>query len=190
MEIEKKYTIKEIPGSLSDYVCEEIEQGYMLRSPVVRVRKLRTILPKSGQAESTVSVEPAPAGEENCEYILTVKQKKGRGGNGKPIVNREEEFSLDKEGYELMLSKCEGNIISKRRYLIPLPEECKGSFAGVGKPLVAELDIFSGKFTGLRFAEVEFESTEVAAEFVAPPWFDKDVSGDKNYSNGHLSRIL
>ena len=188
MEIEIKYTIKEIPGSLSDYVCEEIEQGYMLRNPVVRVRKLKTILPKPGQTE--FSDGSVPAGEDKCEYILTVKSKKGKGGDGKPIVNREEEFALDEEAYNLMLSKCEGNIISKKRYLIPLPEECKGSFSGVGKPLVAELDIFSGRFTGLRFAEVEFESTEAAKEFVAPSWFDKDVTGDKNYSNGHLSQIL
>lgn len=39
MEIERKYLIKEIPKSLSDYPCRKIEQGYLCTSPVVRIRR-------------------------------------------------------------------------------------------------------------------------------------------------------
>ena len=39
MEIEKKFLIKEVPGKLEDYDYHDIEQGYLSRTPVVRVRK-------------------------------------------------------------------------------------------------------------------------------------------------------
>lgn len=39
MEIERKYLVKKVPTSLSDYPCRKIEQGYLCTSPVVRIRK-------------------------------------------------------------------------------------------------------------------------------------------------------
>ena len=39
MEIEKKYTIKELPENLESYPCKIIEQAYLNTTPVVRVRK-------------------------------------------------------------------------------------------------------------------------------------------------------
>ncbi len=152
MEIERKYTIKKLPDNLEQYEYADIEQGYLLRGPVVRVRRW------------------------NDKYILTYKQKQKR-SKGDPIVNIEEEFPLDREGFYHLLAKCDGNVIRKRRYIIPLYDGLK-----------AELDIFSGYLEGLVFAEVEFPSVEKAEEFVAPSWFDKDVTDDKNYSNGHLSQ--
>lgn len=38
MEIEKKYLIKTMPKNLAEYPSERIEQGYLCREPVVRVR--------------------------------------------------------------------------------------------------------------------------------------------------------
>lgn len=38
MEIERKYLIKEVPESIENYPHERIEQGYLCREPVVRVR--------------------------------------------------------------------------------------------------------------------------------------------------------
>lgn len=153
MEIERKFTIKRIPDDLGQYKCYEIEQGYLNRKPVLRIRK------------------------RNDEYILTYKMKQKSGENG-PIVNIEEEFPLNEEAYLHLREKCDGNIIKKKRYLIPLDDG-----------LTAELDIFEGCLSGLIFAEVEFPDEERADSFVAPPWFDKDVTSDKRYSNGHLSQI-
>ena len=154
MEIEKKFTVKYLPEGLENYKYADIEQGYLLRGPVVRVRRL------------------------NDKYILTYKQKQHEKGSS-TIVNIEEEFPLNKEGFYHLLEKCDGNIIKKRRHYIPLDGG-----------LTAELDIFDSMFKGLVFAEVEFESVEQAESFVPPAWFDKDVTGDKRYSNGHLSQVL
>ncbi len=39
MEIEKKFLIKELPSDLESYPHYEIEQAYLNRSPVLRIRK-------------------------------------------------------------------------------------------------------------------------------------------------------
>lgn len=39
MEIERKFLIRELPGNLNDYYKREIEQVYLCRNPVLRVRK-------------------------------------------------------------------------------------------------------------------------------------------------------
>lgn len=39
MEIEKKYLIEKLPVGYEKYPCRMIEQGYLCREPVVRVRK-------------------------------------------------------------------------------------------------------------------------------------------------------
>ena len=41
MEIERKFLVKEIPDKreLEKYTCLSIEQGYLCRKPVIRIRK-------------------------------------------------------------------------------------------------------------------------------------------------------
>lgn len=53
MEIERKYLVDErnLPSGLRDYPCRHIEQGYLCREPVVRIRR------------------------DNEEYVLTYKSK-------------------------------------------------------------------------------------------------------------------
>lgn len=162
MEIERKFTIKSLPDNLEQYEYADIVQGYLLRKPVVRVRKW------------------------NDEYILTYKSKRDKGDG--PIVNIEEEFPLNEKGFYHLLEKCDGNTIVKRRYLIPLDDRYKGKLAGTGKQLICELDVFSGCLEGLMFVEVEFGSKEEAEAFIMPEWFDEDVTHDKNYSNGYLTQ--
>lgn len=157
MEIEKKFTIKELPNDLDKYPSHVIEQGYLLRGvggPVLRVRK------------------------KDEDYILTYKLKQKKGGEGAPIINIEEEFPLNEEGYNKLLDKCEGNIISKIRYLIP-----------VGDGLTGELDVFQKSLYGLYFIEVEFKTEKQANEFVMPEWFKEDVTGNGAFSNGYLTSI-
>ena len=87
MEIERKFTVKELPD-LSSYPYLILEQGYLSTEPVVRVRR------------------------ENDTYYLTYK--------GKGMLSREEyNLPLTKSSYEHLLSKADGNIICKKRYLIP-----------------------------------------------------------------------
>lgn len=105
------------------------------------------------------------------DYILTWK---GRG-----MMSREEyNLPLTREGYEHMLPKADGNVLTKKRYLIPLSSGLK-----------AELDIFEEKFSGLMLVEVEFPDEKTAAEFLPPEWFGKEVTFSKDYHNSTLSRL-
>ena len=107
---------------------------------------------------------------DNDDYYLTYK--------GKGLLSREEyNLPLNKEAYEHLLAKADGNIITKKRYEIP---------DGTGKTI--ELDLFEGVFSGLTLAEVEFESIEEANAYIPPSWFTKDVTMDAAYHNSNMSK--
>nr|WP_330362963.1 hypothetical protein [[Clostridium] symbiosum] len=86
---------------------------------------------------------------------------------------------LTEKAYAHLLKKADGKILSKRRYLIPIPETS----------LTIELDIFSGDYEGLVLAEVEFQTEEDANSFVPPSWFTRDVTFSGEYQNSRLSSI-
>jgi CYTH domain-containing protein len=158
MEIEKKYTIKKLPENLDKYECKVIKQAYLNTSPVVRVRK------------------------SNDKYTLTYK--------GSGLMAREEyNLPLDEASFEHLLSKADGNVISKKRYIIPIENpRFDDSFYPITEPkLVIELDVFDKPFAPLIIAEVEFTCIEMAEAFIAPGWFDKDVTDNAEYHNSNLS---
>lgn len=109
--------------------------------------------------------------KQDNDYFLTYK--------GSGMMAREEyNLYLNKESYNHLLTKADGNIITKTRFLIPIHDG-----------LTAELDIFEGKFAGMLLVEVEFESVEQANSFIPPEWFGDDVTNDKRYHNSYLSKI-
>ncbi|MBQ3393764.1 MAG: CYTH domain-containing protein [Oscillospiraceae bacterium] len=108
--------------------------------------------------------------KEGDEYILTYK--------GKGHMAREEyNLPLTEESYAHLVEKCDGHLIRKTRYYIPLEDG-----------LVAELDIFKAPHDGLVVVEVEFETTRQAEAFAPPSWFGMDVTYDKKYKNARLSK--
>ena len=105
------------------------------------------------------------------QYILTYK--------GKGLMVREEyNLPLNQEAYEHLLKKADGLILTKTRYLLPLPQG-----------LTIELDVFDSPFESLVLAEVEFESEEQANTFQPPEWFGEDVTFDGRYHNSYMSKI-
>ncbi len=103
-------------------------------------------------------------------YILTYK--------GQGLMTREEiEFPLTEEAYNQLLTKTEGNIITKTRYNLP-----DGNYT-------IELDIFSGTFEGLYLAEVEFPTEDAALSYQPPEWFGPDVSNENTFHNSTLSKM-
>lgn len=103
------------------------------------------------------------------DYYMTYK--------GKGLLAREEyNLPLNQLSYEHLKQKADGNLISKKRYLIPCP------------PYTIELDIFEAPFAPLVIAEVEFPSIEEAHAFCPPDWFDADVTNDPAYHNSNMSR--
>lgn len=103
------------------------------------------------------------------EYYMTYK--------GKGFMMREEyNLPLTKEAYDVLLTKADGNIISKTRILIPYEGH------------TIELDIFKKPFDYIRMAEVEFESEKEASEFAKPEWFLEEVTTNREYHNSVMSR--
>lgn len=111
--------------------------------------------------------------QEDSSYYLTYKSK--------GLLSREEyNLPLTKESYAHLLKKADGNILTKKRYLIPVPEKPE---------LTIEFDVFEGRFSGLMLAEVEFSSEEEANAFIPPSWFTKDVTFSGEYQNSRLSKL-
>ena len=111
--------------------------------------------------------------KQNNDYILTYK--------GKGMLAREEyNLPLTASAYQHLLQKADGNILTKKRYLIPVDNR---------EDLTIEFDVFEGKFEGLMLAEVEFASEEDALAFVPPSWFTRDVTFTREYQNSRLSRL-
>lgn len=94
-------------------------------------------------------------------YVYTVKT--GRKGFS---VNEYENI-ITKEQYELLGLDLNKITIIKDRYVIPYIENLK-----------IELDVFHGKYEGIVFAEIEFESESQAEKIQIPEWFGKEI-GDK-----------
>ncbi len=109
--------------------------------------------------------------KQDDDYILTYK-------GGGFLAHPEYNLPLGEEGYKHMLSKADGNVITKTRYFIPIDDG-----------LTAELDVFEGMFDGLVFLEVEFDSLDAATTFEPPEWFDEDVTKDRRYHNSYLSQL-
>ena len=104
------------------------------------------------------------------DYYLTYKSK--------GFMAREEyNLPLNAEAYHHLLTKADGNILTKTRYNIPL-----------GNHLTIEMDIFHGKFEGLILAEVEFSTIEEAETFTPPEYFGEDVTFSSEYHNSTLSQ--
>lgn len=125
--------------------------------------------------------------KQNNDYILTYK--------GEGMIAREEHnLPLNASSFEHLLTKADGNVISKTRYLIPLPSPCyKTSVEQAmvfSQNLTIELDLFDAPFSPLILAEVEFQSLEEANAFIPPDWFGDDVSLNKNYHNSTMSRKI
>ncbi len=159
MEIERKFLIKEMPGGLEEYACHHIEQAYLTTDPVIRVRK-ELIFSKAKDDEPSME-----------KYTLTYK--------GKGLLAREEhELPLTSEAYNTLKSKADGNVIAKKRYVIPI--ENTG--------LKVELDCFEPPFAPLVMAEVEFPGMEEAKSFEPLSWFGEDVTNDPAYHNSTMSR--
>lgn len=151
-EIEYKYIVRNTDYRAMASESHEIAQGYLSRDPecVVRVR----IRDKKG--------------------FLTVK------GRNRPASDSDSmEAARDEFEYEIpcadarsMLAMCKGNVINKRRYIVP--------FGGY----VWEVDEFHGHREGLVVAEIEV--SDASEEYALPPFVGENVTGDPRYYNSNL----
>ncbi len=122
---------------------------------------------------------------ENENYYMTYKSR--------GLMTREEyNLPLNAAAYEHLLDKADGNIISKKRYLIPIAKPVfASSFALPASlpELKIELDVFEPPFAPLVIAEVEFPDEETANAFIPPAWLGEDVTNSPKYHNSYLSEM-
>ena len=146
----------------------EIERKFLIKQIPENLKQYPCRIIEQGYLNTSPVVRVR---RDNDEYYLTYK--------GKGFLAREEyNLPLNAEAYAHLIKKADGNIISKRRYLIPVPDS----------KLTIELDVFDPPFAPLILAEVEFESVEEASAFTPPDWFAEDVTEDRQYANSYLSR--
>ena len=146
----------------------EIERKYLIKSLPENLSSYSFHLIEQGYLCTNPVIRVR---REDDSYYMTYK--------GAGLMSREEyNLPLNKEAYDHLIKKADGNIITKKRWLIPIEHG-----------LTIELDIFEGCFDGLIIAEVEFDSEAEANDFTPPDWFGEDVTFSSKYHNSTLSQM-
>lgn len=103
MEIERKFTVKRIPGELSRHPCKRIEQAYLCTKPVVRVRRYgeEFWLTCKGEGFLTREEFELPLSEEAYRHLLA----KADG-----LVIRKDRYRIPWEGYTIELDVFDGPL--------------------------------------------------------------------------------
>lgn len=165
MEIERKFTIKNLPDNLSDYQCLKLEQGYLCTEPVVRIRKENDNYYLTYKGKGLLAREEAnlPLTEESYDHL----------------VPKADGLIIKKDRYVIPLKDPQFNWDElKKSGIATIPDSLN---------LKIELDVFSSPM-GLIMAEVEFPSVELANAFLPPSWFDRDVTDNPAYHNSNMSK--
>lgn len=103
------------------------------------------------------------------EAFLTIKGPTDPTG----LMREEWEFSIPLEDAKGLMKLCGKRIIEKDRYIVPHQGH------------EWEVDVFSGKHSGLILAELEVgDANEV---FARPSWLGEEVTGDRRYYNATMA---
>jgi CYTH domain-containing protein len=116
-------------------------------------------------AADGVQVRLRKAGE---KHTLTFKR-------GRANAREEREVEISPGQFAVLWPGTEGKRLAKTRYDVPLGDH------------TVEIDIYSGRHSGLIVAEVEFEDEQTASAFEPPSWLGADVTHDARYSNQLLA---
>jgi adenylate cyclase len=103
--------------------------------------------------------------------VHTITIKKGKG-----TARFEKEIPITARDFKGLWPLTKGKRIKKVRYNIPYQKH------------KIELDIYQGQLRNLKTAEVEFKNSMEMKKFKSPEWFDKEITGNRRYSNWNLAR--
>ncbi|HJP74964.1 MAG TPA: hypothetical protein VJ914_11880 [Pseudonocardiaceae bacterium] len=103
-------------------------------------------------------------------FLLTTKRGEG-------MVRGEWEVEVTADQFDALWPATEGLRLTKVRYDVPMD---------AGECIV---DVYDGRLSGLRVAEVEFDSVAAAEAFEAPDWFGAEVTGIAQYANRRLATV-
>lgn len=159
MEIERKFTIRQLPDHLNEYASKKIIQAYLCTDPVIRIRR------------------------QDDSYYLTYKGKGLMAREEYNLPLHEDAF------LHLLPKADGNIISKTRYLIpISNPVFSEAFHAPDQTALTIELDIFDPPFSPLIMAEVEFPTEEMANAFCMPDWFLEDVTNDPAYHNSNMSR--
>lgn len=146
----------------------EIERKYLVPTLPADLESYPFVLIEQGYlcTEPVVRIR-----RQDDSYMLTYK-------SAGMMVREEYNLPLTANAYQHLKEKADGNLIAKKRYLIPIENKLK-----------IELDVFLPPFAPLVLAEVEFATEEQANTFKPPSWFGKDVTFSGRYHNSYLSQM-
>lgn len=150
LEIERKFRLRDERWrhAVDGLEAQRLVQGYLSRDPQ---RSVRVRL----------------AGD---TAWLTVK------GMSERASRLEFEYPIPAADAEAMLALCEGPLIDKQRYRLPIDNDTR----------YWEIDEFFGDNAGLVVAELELRSENETVP--QPSWLGEEVTGDPNYYNSNLSQ--
>jgi adenylate cyclase len=143
----------------------EISQGYLVANGSLAIRVRRRV--DGDQQTDTLTVKSALVDAKNeWDTAATVGSER-----------HEVEVDLTGQQADELWPLCANRIITKRRHLVDLP----------GGGLIAEVDVFSGRWVGLAMVEVEFADRAQMLAFEPPSWFGRNVTADPRFTNGALA---
>ncbi len=145
----------------------EIEKKYLLDQLPDDLK----VIDKKEIRQTYLSFDPEMSiRKEDEEYFLIIK--------GEGSIKRSRQLkSLSREQFELYFNNRITNLIYKTRYYILIHEGF----------LTATIDVYHRQLEGLKVAEVEFDSIEMAHSFVPPKWFKEEVTYDVTFRNSCLA---
>ena len=148
---------------------QEIERKYLLR----RIPKNLASHPHEAISQGYISITDdgteVRLRRKGQRFYETVKR-----GSGQRRV--ELEIEITQGQFDALWEATAGKRVEKVRYVIPL-----------SGGLLAQVDMYAGRLTGLITAEVEFKTEDQAAGFHAPPWFGQEVTHEDAYKNQRLA---
>jgi adenylate cyclase len=146
----------------------EIERKFLLKRLPDELRRSRCYIIDQGYLASESAGRQVRLRKKGKTASLTFKV--GRGAH-----REEREIKLSIKQFAVLWPGTAGRRLRKVRCEIPW------------KDLVIEIDIYRGRHSGLIVAEVEFRNRTSCRKFKPPSWFDREVTGEKRYSNVRLA---
>jgi CYTH domain-containing protein len=145
----------------------EIEKKYLINLELSELSKYTN----DKIVQGYISTDPViRIRQKNKSFYITYKSEG-------LMIRNEFEDEISHKQYESLKPKINHNLISKKRYYVPISDT-----------LTAEVDVFENQLEGLVMAEVEFASEEDANNFIAPNWFIKEVTYDPMFQNSNLCK--
>jgi len=146
----------------------EIERKFLLKQLPERLKQARRCVIAQGYLAAEPGGRHVRLRKKGKTASLTFKV--GRGAH-----REEREIKLSAKQFTALWPATVGRRLYKVRYEMPW------------KNLLIEIDIYRRKHRGLVVAEVEFPNRTACRKFKAPPWFGREVTGNKRYSNVRLA---